>query len=810
MLKSFATYTLAGQVKFGIIVLMLIGLLLTSLGINGFQRANQALDNANLAEALAASLDASLRGVGEIILTEGSKSSRENTSSALNEIEQLIPVARKALPELEKTAQAWPAQQILIRKILNQKRPSPENEETILAFGKLSGEVAEHVRTVQKIAKTAKVDSRKKIQEVLAILIVGAILYAAVAVIAGIFLLRSLQKSLGGDPKAVLKVVQRVAAGDFNTDIQTRADDESSLLAETRKMQLVLTQFQQAQSYMAQQHQAGAIDALMPSNELPGSYGVMAESINLLVKEHLDVQFRLVTLIQEYAQGNFASQMEALPGLKRRVSDTACEARQKLAEAAEAAVINVRIKNALDKCNTNVIIADARNQIVYVNETVQQMFQQNLAELRQHLPQFDATRPVGQNITHFHLQPLEQEKLLAEISHPKISAIQIGSLHFFMILTPILDMHAMRVGTVLELSNRTVEVGIEEEIATIVAAAAEGNFAQRLALQEKSGFFHNLAISINQLLQTSEQGLQAVEMVLKAFADGDLSKRITYNYGGSFGMVRDSANRTAENLTRVLADVRTTADALNNAASQVNATSIAISEAANQQANAIAETSNSIGIMSKSIHNNNENANTTFSIAAAASNNAADGGRAVEETLTAMQQVAAKISFVDDIAYQTNLLALNAAIEAARAGEYGRGFAVVASEVRKLAERSQTAAQEIGRLAENSVNTAASAGNLLNLIVPSIQKTSVLVKEIADVGNTQNASVSQINKTLDQLSNSAQQNATASEQLAATSEELLSQSQQLLENISFFKNARTASQSRPLPAQAGHPQLGMY
>ncbi len=45
-------------------------------------------------------------------------------------------------------------------------------------------------------------------------------------------------------------------------------------------------------------------------------------------------------------------------------------------------------------------------------------------------------------------------------------------------------------------------------------------------------------------------------------------------------------------------------------------------------------------------------------------------------------------------------------------------------EVRKLAERSQVAAQEIGELAGSSVKTAERAGALLEVIVPSIRKTS--------------------------------------------------------------------------------------
>ena len=88
-------------------------------------------------------------------------------------------------------------------------------------------------------------------------------------------------------------------------------------------------------------------------------------------------------------------------------------------------------------------------------------------------------------------------------------------------------------------------------------------------------------------------------------------------------------------------------------------------------------------------------------MATQASREAGEGGTAVSQTVLAMQQIARKISIVDDIAYQTNLLALNAAIEAAHAGDVGKGFAVVAEEVRTLSENTKDAAASIASTIES-------------------------------------------------------------------------------------------------------------
>ncbi len=602
------------------------------------------------------------------------------------------------------------------------------------------------------------------------------------------FIIRALVASITGPLRMALDVAKGVANGKMDNLIEIKRRDETGQLLEALSdMQGVLTKFQAAQTEMAHRHDAGIISHLMPVNALSGGYATMAQSINDLVQAHMSMNVRAVDLMDQYAKGQFERSMEELPGEKRRVTEVVNAARQKMAEAYEAAIANERVVQALNKASTNVMIANTKNDIIFMNDTVKSMLQSNEAELRKELPQFNPRNLVGQNIDVFHRNPAHQRDMISKLQSTHKTQIQVGSLHFGLIANPILDAHGQRLGTVVEWFDRTAEVNVEKEVAAIVAAAAAGDFSQRLNPQGKTGFYAGLTTGMNQLMDTSEQGLTEVADLLSAFAEGDLTRRIDRDYAGLFGRVKDSANTTAENLTRVLGEVRLATDALTGAANQVSSTAQSLSQAASEQAASVEETSSQIHGMSSSITQNSDNAKVTEGMASKASKEATEGGAAVSQTVLAMKQIAAKIGIVDDIAYQTNLLALNAAIEAARAGDHGRGFAVVAAEVRKLAERSQAAAKEIGELAGKSVATAERAGALLSEIVPNIQKTSQLVQDIASASAEQSEAVAQIGGAMGQVSKATQQNASASEQLAATSEELSGQAEKLQSSVSFFR-----------------------
>jgi methyl-accepting chemotaxis protein len=289
--------------------------------------------------------------------------------------------------------------------------------------------------------------------------------------------------------------------------------------------------------------------------------------------------------------------------------------------------------------------------------------------------------------------------------------------------------------------------------------------------------------------------------VANRVAAGDLAVDVQVRKGDNSSLMFALKNMV-DNLTHVVNEVRASADSLSSASEQVNATAQTMTQASSEQAAGVEQTSAAVEQMTASITQNSSNAKVTDGMAVQASEQATEGGQAVQQTVQAMKQIARKIGIIDDIAYQTNLLALNAAIEAARAGEHGKGFAVVAAEVRKLAERSQVAAQEIGEMAAGSVAVAEKAGTLLAEMVPAIKKTSDLVQEIAAASEEQASSVGQINTSMIQLSQTTQQNASSSEELAATAEEMSSQAINLQELVAFFKIETAQAPPQPAPRAA--------
>jgi methyl-accepting chemotaxis protein len=296
--------------------------------------------------------------------------------------------------------------------------------------------------------------------------------------------------------------------------------------------------------------------------------------------------------------------------------------------------------------------------------------------------------------------------------------------------------------------------------------------------------------------------LQAVA-ITHTVASGDLSQRIDAEGSNEPAMLLHALKNMQQQLTGVVAKVRTGADGVALASAEIAQSEINLSRRTETQAASLEQTSAAVHDLSDRIKQNAVSAHKANQLALSSSGLASKGGQVVGRVVDTMRgindssrRIADIIGVIDSIAFQTNILALNAAVEAARAGEQGRGFAVVANEVRSLAGRSAGAAREIKELISASVERVEQgtqlvdeAGATMTEVVSSVHEVTKLMGEISVASSGQSEDVSQLGDAVALMDQMTQQNAQLVEEMAVSARGLKTQAEELVETVSVFKLA---------------------
>jgi len=327
-------------------------------------------------------------------------------------------------------------------------------------------------------------------------------------------------------------------------------------------------------------------------------------------------------------------------------------------------------------------------------------------------------------------------------------------------------------------------IGIEVPTKVILSEARE--ILARTAITGILGLFFLYLIIYFIAVKISNPIVKGIEFA-KSISAGNLNAQLSIGQNDEVGDLAESLSIMAARLTKIMSEIIQSSDTIAESSMDLLNSSVKLADGANNQASSAEEISTSMELVLSRIQQNTQNAQETEKIALQAALGIQVGNESTRALIQSMNNIVQKISIVGEIAKQTNLLAINASIEASRYGMQGKGFAVVAAEIKKLAEKSQLAAKEIDELSNQGLFHAKETGNILLDIIPDIEQTAILVKQIAASSLEQKISSEEINVGIQQLNKVTQQNAGSSFELSINSKNISKQAENLKKLITYFK-----------------------
>ncbi len=104
----------------------------------------------------------------------------------------------------------------------------------------------------------------------------------------------------------------------------------------------------------------------------------------------------------------------------------------------------------------------------------------------------------------------------------------------------------------MKLMTENLKQVIENDVQSIVDKANDGDLAQRIYLDDKTGFYKKLSQSINELVEVNERVVTDTVKMFGAMSRGDLTQAIEGKYKGAFDDLKKDANLTVQKLTQVI------------------------------------------------------------------------------------------------------------------------------------------------------------------------------------------------------------------------------------------------------------------
>lgn len=223
---------------------LVVVLALSSLGVLAVTllNVNRAISDASLVDELAAAATNTSRGLGEAILTEGSKSARELVAQSVAIVNKDLPLVVAASPDRKTHVDSWRAIETDIQSFLTLKDLGPGDDDSLIKFGSLQDQLAAFIKVTDEWGEQANFESQAVLKRNFTLLGLALLVVVVTSVLSSAFIVSAIKKSVGGDPAVAVGALREVVKGNLVYPVQLRQGDSSSMLAETSHMQTAIRQ----------------------------------------------------------------------------------------------------------------------------------------------------------------------------------------------------------------------------------------------------------------------------------------------------------------------------------------------------------------------------------------------------------------------------------------------------------------------------------------------------------------------------------------------------------------------------------------
>jgi methyl-accepting chemotaxis protein len=216
------------------IVALVLAMSLTS--YFGQRAIEKSADTVARMEAGNVLLQKMLRGLNEVIVTEGSSASIKLTTTSLGEFQKLAGELNTQGIAMTEVDAAWRELSADVNKFLKLGKFGTSEDESMLAFGKLNTRAEKVISQIDKVQAAMNEEASALAGKVH--LLQGLMVLVGLALLTGvgIFIYRGVYDAIGGEPALVAAIAERIAGGDLNTALPETKGAAVGIMAAMRQM----------------------------------------------------------------------------------------------------------------------------------------------------------------------------------------------------------------------------------------------------------------------------------------------------------------------------------------------------------------------------------------------------------------------------------------------------------------------------------------------------------------------------------------------------------------------------------------------